>query len=109
MDREKRKKTKGFRAFRVLSSVSWSRTSCSGQRSGLFAGYGVSHSTNDWQLRGKQVALDFSDERGKVGAGEAQPWCRDAMVLDVRRDVLMVGKSGRLGGAKTSVLNRMGG
>jgi hypothetical protein len=34
--------------------------------------------------------INFFDEKRQVGAGEAQVGGRDAMVLDVGRDVLMV-------------------
>jgi hypothetical protein len=41
----------------------------------------------------QHLALDFFDEERQVGAGEAQVGGREAMVLDVRRNVLVVGMS----------------
>ena len=45
----------------------------------------------------QHLLLDFFDEEGQVGAGEAQVGGGDAMVLNVGRHVLMVGMSGGKG------------
>ena len=37
------------------------------------------------------LTLDFFDEKGQVGAGEAQVGSRNAVVFDVRRHVLVMG------------------
>jgi len=38
----------------------------------------------------QQLALDFCDQKGEVGAIEAQPRRGDAMMFDVRGDVFVV-------------------
>jgi hypothetical protein len=46
----------------------------------------------------QHLALDFFDEERQVGAGEAQVWGWDAMMLDVRRNVLIVREASRQAG-----------
>jgi hypothetical protein len=38
----------------------------------------------------KQVALDLCDKCGEIGAGEAEVGGRDAVMLNVRRNMFMV-------------------
>jgi len=38
----------------------------------------------------EQRGLDFLDQKGDIGTRETQLGCRDAVVLDVRQDVLMM-------------------